>query len=104
MSPRTLLAFSSLVLLVGCAASTPPKPRVEICGNGIDDNGDGKTDCADPTCFSAPFCKTVFEICDNGIDDNADGFTDCADPECAGDASCVKVEICGNGLDDFPQI
>lgn len=29
---------------------------VEICGNGIDDDGDGLVDCADPDCFGSTDC------------------------------------------------
>jgi hypothetical protein len=31
---------------------------VEICGNGIDDDNNGLTDCADPACFGVPGCPT----------------------------------------------
>jgi hypothetical protein len=34
--------------------STPK--QMEICNNGIDDNGNGLIDCADPECFNAPNC------------------------------------------------
>ncbi|MBI3205331.1 MAG: hypothetical protein HYZ29_27580 [Myxococcales bacterium] len=27
------------------------------CHDGIDNDGDGKADCADPTCFGSPFTK-----------------------------------------------
>ena len=36
--------------------STPKS--MEICDNGVDDNGDGLIDCADPECVSAPNCQT----------------------------------------------
>jgi hypothetical protein len=29
----------------------------ELCDNGVDDNGDGKVDCADPACFTSPLCQ-----------------------------------------------
>ena len=48
-----------------------PAPN-EICGNGIDDDGDGLTDGQDP--ITCP--DDDIEICDNGIDDNNDGLTD----------------------------
>ena len=32
-------------------------PTAEICDNKIDDNGDGKVDCADPTCTSTLVCR-----------------------------------------------
>jgi len=34
----------------------PPPPASEICNNGIDDDGDGLVDCADPDCGSDPLC------------------------------------------------
>lgn len=33
---------------------------VEICFDGIDNNGDGKVDCADSGCFTDPFCGGTF--------------------------------------------
>ncbi|MFO0795797.1 MAG: Ig-like domain-containing protein, partial [Candidatus Brocadiaceae bacterium] len=66
-------------------------PDKEICGNGIDDDGDGLIDCDDPDCFS----QNCQEICDDGLDNDGDGFVDCADTDCE---PCR--EICNNGLDD----
>ncbi len=31
--------------------------QLEICNNGIDDDGDGKIDCADLKCVTSPFCE-----------------------------------------------
>lgn len=72
----------------------------EVCGNGVDDDGNGKTDCADDVCKNLPSCVTPTEICNNGLDDDGDGKTDCLDPDC--DSSCKPTggEICNNGLDD----
>ena len=72
---------------------------VEICDNGIDDTGNGLTDCADPSCSTHASCKPLVEICDNGIDDTGNGLIDCADPSCKTDKACL-VEICDNGIDD----
>ncbi len=30
---------------------------LEICNNGIDDDGNGLIDCADPACFTSPLCQ-----------------------------------------------
>ncbi len=63
------------------AKTSSPSP--EICGNGIDDNGDGEVD---------EGCTPVEEICGNGEDDDGDGEVD---------EGCTPVEeICGNGEDD----
>ncbi len=95
----------------------------EICGNGVDDNCNGLTDCQDPACFFDPSCQpnpdfplppdmatadmsggcqAQLENCTNGVDDNCDGLVDCQDPECAGAPNCGPPgrEICNNGIDD----
>jgi hypothetical protein len=33
--------------------------RVEVCGNGIDDDGNGLIDCADPACFGIGSCSAT---------------------------------------------
>jgi len=70
---------------------------VETCGNGIDDDGDGKADCDDEDCAAEPACAPG-EICDNGQDDDGNGAVDCEDGACADDPACG--EICDNGADD----
>ena len=62
----------------------------EICDNGIDDDGDGLIDCADPDCCNFTGCDCM-EICDNGIDDDGDGLIDTADPDCFdGTSPCMR--------------
>jgi C1A family cysteine protease len=34
----------------------------EICNDGIDNNGDGKVDCADPTCATDPACAATSDV------------------------------------------
>ena len=87
------------------------KQYKEVCNNKIDDTGNGKVDCADPTCADDPACATkpekpAVEICDNKQDDTGNGLVDCADPTCANDPACATkpekpaVEICNNKIDD----
>jgi hypothetical protein len=71
---------------------------VEVCGNGLDDDGDGLFDCDDPNCEMAPSCVDP-EDCLDGLDNDLDGLIDCADPECALNASC-RVEDCEDGTDN----
>ena len=72
----------------------------EICGNGVDDDGNGKTDCNDPACSGNASCgSSATEICNNNIDDNGDGKVDCNDPQCTNATNC-KQEICNNNIDD----
>ncbi len=37
--------------------STPSSKHPEICDNGVDDDGNGLIDCADPACFGDAHCK-----------------------------------------------
>jgi len=69
------------------------QPPVENCSNGIDDDCDGKVDCADPDCFADPFC-VIPENCSNGIDDDGDNLVDCDDPDCATDVACHDFGDC----------
>ena len=68
---------SSDGLSVVCNA-VPRAPGSEQCGNGLDDDCDGSTDCNDPDCSSAAECQTCTpraELC-NGVDDDCDGVVD----------------------------
>jgi len=64
----------------------------ENCTDGIDNDGDGKIDCADSDCANAPECRPR-EICGNCIDDDGDGLVDGEDPDCcAGQPLWVDVK------------
>lgn len=63
------------------------RPPTEDCGNGQDDDGDGRVDCDDPDCAQEVVCQA--EDCGNGVDDDADGLIDCDDPDCRADARCA---------------
>jgi hypothetical protein len=72
---------------------------IEVCTNGVDDDGDTLVDCMDEECQLDPACP---EICDNGIDDNANGVIDCEDWTCEADPACSENDDaqCSNGYDD----
>jgi hypothetical protein len=53
----------------------------EICDDGIDNDGDGYTDCADFDCGDLEECQ---ENCSDGLDNDGDGYTDCEDYDCPG--------------------
>ena len=48
-----------------------PAPAPDLC-NGVDDDCDGRADCADPDCLLSVSCNA--EICDNEYDDDGDGL------------------------------
>jgi hypothetical protein len=80
----------------GNGSDLPCPPGTEICGNGIDEDGNGS---------DLP-CPPGTEICGNGTDDDGDGFID---ENCPGGPSCsdgirnqneTGVDtggVCGNG-------
>lgn len=67
----------------------------EICNNGIDDDSDTYTDCADSECDgqtgqSGETCEYGTEVsCEDGYDNDADGSTDCVDSDCLPTDSCT---------------
>jgi hypothetical protein len=66
------------------------------CMNGVDDDGDGKADCADEDC--AYQCKADREdgsLCLDGLDNDNDGSADCKDPD------CKTTELCGGDSGTF---
>lgn len=54
----------------GCPSRAEAPPAVEVCGDGVDNNLDGKIDedCAPP--------PPPAEVCDDGLDNNGDGQID----------------------------
>lgn len=80
------------------------------CANGLDDDGDGPSDCDDPDCAKSTACKVVDptlcgngapdlgEECDDGNDTAADGCEpDCTVTPTCGDAKLGKGEECDDG-------
>jgi hypothetical protein len=64
----------------------PTGPESGFCGDGIDNDCNGLTDCDDvDACGSDPVCEGCVpepEICDDGIDNDCDGLTDANDSDC----------------------
>jgi len=82
---------STAELVVDCLC------RVETCDDGIDNNGDGVTDCSDPGCAKHATCPET--SCTDGLDNDDDGVTDCDDAPCAATPACPEVR-CADGLDE----
>ena len=81
-----------------------PLAAVELCGDGLDNDADGLTDCDDSDCAVAANCSLPsFETdCTNGLDDDGDLLTDCEDNDCIGAIGCGEplVEFCSDGVDN----
>ena len=64
--------------------------KYQYCANTFDDNGDGKMDCQDTSCFQVfgncgpcPAREDInYAACTDGKDNNLDTKTDCKDPTC----------------------
>lgn len=69
---------------------------VEVCDNGVDDDGDALADCRDPDCATFPRCQMCVPTgpelgaaCADRVDNDCDGLTDCASPACAMAPNCL---------------
>ena len=71
--------------------------KPEICGDGIDNNANGKADCADPACAGQASCTE--SQCTDKLDNDGDGAIDCKDSDCAKNAACMET-ACGDGQDN----
>ncbi|MDP3244909.1 MAG: hypothetical protein Q8M83_04615 [bacterium] len=61
-----------------------------VCTDGLDNDNDTKTDCADTQCASQSFCKENTDTaCKDGKDNDGDGEPDCLDEDCAGKGGCA---------------
>jgi hypothetical protein len=72
--------------------------QMEICWDGIDNNQDGKMDCADSMCWSDPFCGGEFMIGFGGMD--CFGYDTQAD--CEGSGGCVWINENWGSWCDMP--
>jgi len=57
------------------------------CGDGCDNDGNGRTDCSDFTCWLSDECRdcgeeNTPELCSDGSDNDCDWMNDCTDPDC----------------------
>ncbi len=65
----------------------------EICDDvaGVDENGNGLANCADPDCVGTLACA---EQCGTPGDEDLDGLADCADPDCSGFVCGGSGQLC----------
>jgi hypothetical protein len=71
------------------------------CDDGVDDNGDGFTDCDDGSCDLEAVCQ-IPEDCTVVGDEDGDGDFDCDDSDCALSPTCTAVDEseCQDGIDN----
>jgi len=75
---------------------------VELCGDGVDNNCDGNTDCFDGNCVLLPQCQIQEVICNDNLDNDNDGAIDCIDSDCFASLFCQSTRevICNDNLDN----
>ncbi len=85
-----------------CDASCAYVGAGAACSDGIDNDGDGELDLADPGCAGgADTSERSGFVCDDGLDNDGDYHTDFpADEGCAGPGSVREDPACSNGVDD----
>ena len=103
---------------------TVPENTLETCSDGIDNDGDGYTDCADYSCNglgkskdsqatkeSKEYCsiketaENSEETCSDAKDNDLDGLIDCDDPDCSSVVYCLdKGAEPGSRPADFDKL
>ena len=112
------------ILLTACFGSDEPEVGSSAhaleadCTDGVDDDGDGLFDCADPECAADPFCVTcgdgaldAGETCDDGNTTAGDGCSSACQEEdgfaCRVPGQSCKALVCSAdevGADTFMRL
>ena len=82
---RLVLQSSTHIDEIELFEGTAPMTET-VCDDGIDNDTDGVTDCADTDCTDVAPCGD--EVCDDSFDNDGDGDEDCDDTDCDGEAIC----------------
>ena len=75
---------------------------INLCHDGIDNDGDGLIDCADEDCSGLVNClENTLIACNDLTDNDNDGLLDCDDPDCFGFTLCFERGAdCADGIDN----
>lgn len=100
---RLAALIFAAVLLVACSVDGQEATPETACGDGLDNDGDGRPDCYDADCANALSCAEEHEsVCNDSVDEDGDGLTDCADFDCAPSPYCFGMyeTRCDDNVDD----
>ena len=97
---HTILGLTLLGGLIACNGQgegeiDPDRPE-RACADGVDNDQDGLTDCADDDCAGDCEGSGDPEVCDDGSDNDGDGLADCEDSDCSDEC----LETCDDGEDN----
>ncbi|MGD8631910.1 MAG: hypothetical protein PVG72_14435, partial [Gammaproteobacteria bacterium] len=86
---------------VACVITENPETS---CTDGIDNDCDGTTDCADASCSTDPACQTPTTCNNDGVCDAGEDCLSCAG-DCAGVTGGKPANryCCGNGIQEGPE-
>ncbi len=109
---RTFVAGEAVLIAVdGYGAADAGSVRLTIeraeglCEDGVDDDGDGETDCDDSDCAATPVCKDV--ACPGGQvsvrGEGVEGTTRGRNSDALGDGSLLGDASCGGGGGRAPE-
>jgi hypothetical protein len=90
----------------GFRVASVPTGWVGDCGDGVDNDGDGFTDMADPGCVGATDSseKEAGLVCDDGDDNDGDGMIDYPeDPGCFNPFWFTENPQCQDGINNDPH-
>lgn len=81
-----------------CRIDVTLEATVAMCGDGLDNDCDGQTDCAEAVCQDERLEATI-AACSDGLDNDCDGKSDCQDPGCLDIRQpCTGTDLCAAGV------
>jgi len=92
----TLLTLLGILVLLGCPADDEFEGDAQgECEDGVDNDGDGQTDCADSGCTGAPACAGDDDTGDDDTGDDDTGDDDTGDDDDSSGVLPEVAETCG---------
>ncbi len=76
---------------------------INLCSDGLDNDGDGLIDCQDESCSGSSSCmENSLYTCVDGIDNDGDGLIDCQEAICQSFIVCAEYSVagCTDGFDN----
>ncbi|MCS6856650.1 MAG: hypothetical protein NZM37_02965 [Sandaracinaceae bacterium] len=99
-----------------CESIRGPENTIERCMDGVDNDGNGYTDCQDFSCSredrgaspeAVAYCMSIaentIEKCSDGVDNDNNGYVDCADFSCSRSSNDVAAFCAARGERSFSR-
>jgi hypothetical protein len=82
------MAFAATIGGMGCSSPQVLETGSVACADHVDNDDDGRTDCADDDCIDSDACERTLAGCRDRADEDLDGDVDCADEDCVKAGHC----------------